>query len=103
MRLRLVSPLPLVPHRLHVLQMVRLLHTLGADINKPDMDGFVPIYVASQEGHARVVELLASLGADVNVARFASVGSGPSSVVLSAARTRAYPSPGALPGDDRMQ
>jgi uncharacterized protein len=41
----------------------------GADINTKDKDGVTALWIASQQGHADVVKLLLSKGAEVNVRR----------------------------------
>ena len=40
----------------------------GADVNKADDQGMMPLYVASEKGHCNVVEELLRGGADVNKA-----------------------------------
>ena len=35
-----------------------LIHSKDIDVNKPDKDGWTPLYVASRDGHTAVVELL---------------------------------------------
>jgi len=43
---------------------VRLLAELGANVKTP-MNGCTPVFIAAQNGHAKVVRLLAELGANV--------------------------------------
>jgi hypothetical protein len=38
----------------------------GAQVNQADNDGITPLYIACQEGHASVCEMLLSHGADIN-------------------------------------
>merc|ERR1712216_953295 len=48
-------------------QVVRLLHELRADLDKPETTrGHLPIGMASQSGHTAIVQLLDSLGADIH-------------------------------------
>ena len=45
---------------------MRLLHTLGVDINAAHNDGRTPLNQASSYGNSEVVKLLRSLAADKN-------------------------------------
>ena len=40
----------------------------GADIDKPDNDGYTPCHVVAQNGHVDVVRLLHEYGADIHKA-----------------------------------
>lgn len=46
---------------------LHLLHELGADIQKPHPDGTAPIHVASQRGHAGVLQVLLDYGDDMEL------------------------------------
>lgn len=45
--------------------IVNLLIERGADINKPDVDGVTPLYIASARGDEKMVQLLLNNNADV--------------------------------------
>ena len=45
---------------------IKLLHTLGADIDCPRDNGETPAFAAASGGHDQVVQLLANLGSDTN-------------------------------------
>ena len=47
------------------MEVVRVLHELGANVETPANDGCTPAFVAAQEGHAEVVRVLHELGASV--------------------------------------
>ena len=52
------------------LEAMRLLHEMRADLDKPNTaQGATPASIASQEGHAAMLQLLYGLGADVHRAR----------------------------------
>jgi ankyrin repeat protein len=46
--------------------VVKLLVAVGADITVADNDGCTPLYAASLNGHAGVVKLLVTEGADIS-------------------------------------
>src|SRR5262249_23861539 len=50
------------------LDRVRFLVSKGADINKPDSQGWTPLQSAARQRHDDMVKLLIELGADVNLA-----------------------------------
>jgi len=45
--------------------VVRLLAERGANVKTPTNNGATPVFIAAQNGHAKVVRLLAELGANV--------------------------------------
>lgn len=47
-------------------EMVELLLSAGANVNKATYDGSTPLYTASSRGHTKVVKLLLTAGAHVN-------------------------------------
>ena len=50
------------------MNVIRLLHELGANENTSDNDGTTPVNTAAHGGHCDVIRLLHELGADVNAA-----------------------------------
>ncbi|MBR5888343.1 MAG: ankyrin repeat domain-containing protein, partial [Akkermansia sp.] len=49
-------------------ELVKLLITAGADVNKANEDGLTPLYCAADKGRTECVKLLIAAGADVNKA-----------------------------------
>jgi len=47
-------------------EIIRLLHELRADLDKPSTEGATPTIIAAQFGHTSMVQLLYDLGADVH-------------------------------------
>ena len=48
--------------------IVQLLLGHGADVNKAEDNGYIPLYIAAHQGHAEVAQLLLGNGADANQA-----------------------------------
>ena len=59
-----------------VCKVVRLLAEAGADVDRATADGFTPLLVAAQEGHAQCVGLLCGAGASACVPRKLVGGAG---------------------------
>jgi ankyrin repeat protein len=51
------------------LSIVQMLLTKGADVNREDEDGETALYLASEEGHVSVVEILIDKGANIEHGR----------------------------------
>jgi ankyrin repeat protein len=47
-------------------EVIKMLVSLGANVNAPNNLGATPVYVAAGNGHAHVIEALAELGADLH-------------------------------------
>lgn len=47
------------------LKTVKTLINIGVDVNKEDIDGETPIYLASKNRHLEVVKVLKSVGAQL--------------------------------------
>ena len=47
-------------------EVIKMLVSLGANVNAPNNIGASPVYVAAGNGHAHVIEALAELGADLH-------------------------------------
>ena len=52
----------------HIESLLIVFHTLTKFCYCQTQDGYSPVYVASQEGHTEVVDLLVQAGADINLA-----------------------------------
>jgi ankyrin repeat protein len=51
------------------LEVVKALHSLGADVNVPMNDGATQVFITAAIGNALVLRTLVSLGGDVNMGR----------------------------------
>jgi ankyrin repeat protein len=50
-------------------ECIRLLHELGADVNRCKTSGASPVFIAAQQGHVECIRVLPELGVDVNKCR----------------------------------
>ena len=58
------------------LDRVKFLVSKGADVNKPDNQGWTPLQSAARQRHDKMIKLLIDLGADVNARRPDAAGCG---------------------------